>query len=220
MINTIFKNKIANAHKLLQFDFKKQGETFVYQTKLFNAQFLLTIIISLPDKIESQLLDLELNEPYTLFLNENATGNFVGQIREEYKAVLQAICDNCFERDVFKNLQTRAVIDYIENVHHDKLEFLWEKFDNNAICRRADNRKWYCLFVKIAGNKIGLQTKDLVEILIIRTNRNTDEIINLKNIFPAYHMNKKNWISILLDNSMPNQEIFALIEESHKLAKK
>ena len=32
--------------------------------------------------------------------------------------------------------------------NNDELEFLWEKFDNNAICRNKQNNKWYILFIE------------------------------------------------------------------------
>lgn len=34
---------------------------------------------------------------------------------------------------------------------------------------------------------------------------------------PAYHMNKRHWISVVLDGSMPDSEILSLIEDSFQL---
>jgi len=36
-------------------------------------------------------------------------------------------------------------------------------------------------------------------------------------VVPAYHMNKRHWVSIILDGSMTDDEIFALIEDSYVL---
>ena len=36
-------------------------------------------------------------------------------------------------------------------------------------------------------------------------------------VIPAYHMNKKHWISIILDGSMSDEEIGRLIEDSYAL---
>lgn len=38
-------------------------------------------------------------------------------------------------------------------------------------------------------------------------------------IYPAYHMNHKTWISIVLDESLPDEKIMALIDESYQLTK-
>lgn len=38
-------------------------------------------------------------------------------------------------------------------------------------------------------------------------------------VIPAYHMNKKHWNSIIMDGSVPKQDIIRMIEESYKLTK-
>lgn len=42
-------------------------------------------------------------------------------------------------------------------------------------------------------------------------------IIDNKNIFPAYHMNKKHWISIYLDKHINIDKIKALLDLSYSL---
>ena len=36
-------------------------------------------------------------------------------------------------------------------------------------------------------------------------------------VLPGYHMNKRHWISVILDGSMSDSEILALIEDSYAL---
>lgn len=36
-------------------------------------------------------------------------------------------------------------------------------------------------------------------------------------VVPAYHMNKRHWVSIILDGSMTEEQVFQLIAESHAL---
>lgn len=38
-------------------------------------------------------------------------------------------------------------------------------------------------------------------------------------VLPAYHMNKKHWISVILDGSMADDDLKALVEESYALTK-
>lgn len=38
--------------------------------------------------------------------------------------------------------------------------------------------------------------------------------------FPGYHMNKKHWFTVLLDGSVPDDEICRLLDESYVLAAK
>ena len=66
-------------------------------------------------------------------------------------------------------------------------------------------------------NRLGLEGDEMVDILNIRGN--AQEIIDNKNIFPAYHMNKKSWVSILLNNFLKDEYVFCLLNESYKIAK-
>ncbi|WP_346667256.1 MmcQ/YjbR family DNA-binding protein [uncultured Desulfovibrio sp.] len=37
--------------------------------------------------------------------------------------------------------------------------------------------------------------------------------------FPAYHMNKRHWITLALDGSFPEAELYRLVEESFRLTR-
>jgi predicted DNA-binding protein (MmcQ/YjbR family) len=41
-----------------------------------------------------------------------------------------------------------------------------------------------------------------------------------KAVRPGYHMNKRHWNTIILDGSIPDDEIFALIDDSYQLVVK
>ena len=59
------------------------------------------------------------------------------------------------------------------------------------------------------------------DLLMINLKCNPDEALALRDIFPAitpgYHMDKKHWISIYFDGSVPEREIQRLIDNSFKL---
>ena len=40
-------------------------------------------------------------------------------------------------------------------------------------------------------------------------------LLSTKGFLPAYHMNKNHWISIVLDNSVPDDQIIPLLELSY-----
>ena len=44
------------------------------------------------------------------------------------------------------------------------------------------------------------------------------ELIDNEKIYHGYHMNKKSWITIKLDNSVDKQKIFELIDNSYNLS--
>ena len=69
--------------------------------------------------------------------------------------------------------------------------------------------KWFGLLVEREGNlQINLKC-DPDEALILRD--------IFKSILPGYHMNKKHWNTVILDGSIPEKEIEAMIYSSYVL---
>ena len=99
-------------------------------------------------------------------------------------------------------------------------EFLWKPFPNYAVFRREDNKKWYAVIMDLPKEKIGLKGKERVDILDIKCNPMTREILlEQKGFLPAYHLNRENWITVLLDGSVDKDLLFGLIDQSFEIAK-
>ena len=61
---------------------------------------------------------------------------------------------------------------------------------------------------------------EIIEVINLRAPKDeVPELLKLKHIYPAYHMNKKSWITIVLDGSCTLEEIFARIDKSYELVK-
>ena len=169
--------------------------------------------------VSTNIIDNTTNEEYILHLMEDVGGEFVGNVRSEYYKVLTDIKERCFETHIFKSSQSKAVIEYIKNQYGDELEFLWPKFPNNAIWRRKDNQKWYSLIISLPRNKLKQAGDGIVEIIDVRITEDDLKLIDNKSILEAYHMNKKHWITLIMDNSLDNAFVFNLIDKSYILAK-
>jgi len=217
MIN--FENKKFNKNKLLSFGFQKKIDKYYYSREIFNNEFILNVQID-NNTLKTELIEKSTNDIYTLHLVEGIEGDFVGKIKEEYQKVLKEIEDNCFDTDVFKSEYTKKVIDYAKEKYQDEPEYLWEKFPNNAIFRRKDNKKWYAAILSVKENRlIPTGSENIIEVIDLRGN-NVSEMIKEQNIYAGYHMNKKNWFSIILDGSVEIKKIYNMIDISYELAKK
>ena len=121
--------------------------------------------------------------------------------------------------DVFKSEGARQVIIYISEKYQDEPEFLWQRTPKNAIFRRKDNAKWYAALLTVQKRKLGLDEDGEIEIIDLRIRtENIEVLLDGKGYFPGYHMNKKHWITILLDGSVPIEEVFLRIDDSFVLA--
>lgn len=220
-IEILFKRKKVNFDQLLRFGFSENESVYTYSVSLINGQFEMLVIITKEGKISAELIETSLGESYVLHHIHDATGAFIGEIREEYRRILTTIADICFVPDVFKSAGARQIIQYVREKYQDELEFLWERFPENAIFRRKDNAKWYAALLTVQKKKLGLDGDGSIEIIDLRMKPEDIAVLaDRKRYLPGYHMNKKHWITVCLDGSVPLEEIFHLTDESFKIAAK
>lgn len=219
-LENLFKKYKPNFDKLQKYGFTQLHDCYCYTTEIMNGQFSLTVKVTDSD-VKTEVVDLSTDEPYTLFLADNAVGSFVGAVRSAYENTLLNIVGNCFDKCVFQSDYAQQLIRYVTDTYGDELEFLWEKFDDNAIWRRKDNKKWYAVLLTVTKNKLGLPSAEKAEILDLRTDsENIDNIVDSKTIFRGYHMNKKHWITVCLDGTVPLNVIEKMLDTSYDLAGK
>lgn len=62
----------------------------------------------------------------------------------------------------------------------------------------------------IPASKIEIDSDKLIEITNVRFNKGEAPEItgNISNIYPAWHMNKKNWIAIVLNETLSDDQLF------------
>lgn len=220
MFEDIFHRRKLNVEQLMRYGFISKENYWIYATAILNDTFTLYISVLNNGNVDTHLVDNETSEPYVLYKTD-ASGAFVGEVRTEIEKVLRKIADECFESSVFKTEQALQIIEYVRNTYGDELEFLWIKYSDNAVWRRKDNSKWYGAILKVTGNKLGLSSNETLEIIDLRLQQEQmAQVIDHKRYFPGWHMNKKSWYTIVLDHSVPTEEICCRIDESYKLAKK
>lgn len=113
------------------------------------------------------------------------------------------------------------ILRYAKEKFNTDPEYLWIKSPNSAILRHCDNSKWYALITNISKKKLGMTEEEFTDILNVKCDPLLIcSLLNDKGFFPAYHMNKKNWITILLDGSVSEDKIFKLLASSFELTNK
>ena len=221
-IDTLFKRKKVHSDALLAFGFSAMGSVYRYSKSLVDGQFAMIVTVSEEKELFAELIEHASGESYVLHRISGATGAFVGRVREEYERVLGIIADACFEPDVFKSAGARLVIQYAREKYHNNLEFLWKPSPGNAILRRQDTAKWYAAILTVQKKKLGLSGEGTIEVLDLRMKpQDIAVLVDGKKYLPGYHMNKKHWVTICLDDlTVPIEELFCRIDESFALATK
>lgn len=82
--------------------------------------------------------------------------------------------------------------------------------------RHSASKKWYAIIMDVPSCRLGLAGEALVDVMNVKCSTiMIGSLLSTKGFLPAYHMNKNHWISILLDGSVPDDQIFPLLELSY-----
>ncbi len=107
---------------------------------------------------------------------------------------------------------------YIKKTYHVEAEFPWGNYPGNTVYRHKDNRKWFALVMAVPKEKLGLSGVEDIDVLNIKCEPLMIDYLKMEpGFFPAYHMNKTNWITMLLDGSIGDEKIKSLLDMSFEL---
>ena len=202
--------------QLLQFGFEEEAEKLIYGKEILDSSFLIEIVF-----VDSQLLvevyDLEFDEVYSLYGVDSAVGETVQNIREHVENLLSSILGLADESGKISS----EIIDYCNEKYGENHVNPFKKHPD-ILAFVNEKNKWYALLSDVEYNKLNKNTDITTKVKILNLKYTTDKILDIidnKNIFPAYHMNKKHWISIVLDKNIKLETIKELIDISFSLVK-
>ena len=107
----------------------------------------------------------------------------------------------------------KEVFEYCRQQYKTEPDYPWH--DWNAVLRHSDNGKWYGLVMEVDRGKIGLDGEGEVDILNVKCDPVFASYLRQQPGFsPAYHMNKTQWLSTLLEESLNDETVKRLIDWS------
>lgn len=220
MAKVYLKNKKIDMKKLDSFGFSKADGDFLYTKSIVGGEMTAKVTVNPNGEMHLDVFDTN-GEEYTLHNVPSAAGAFVGKVRGECEELIEEILKNCSFEEIYKWEQTKKVLEYAKERYAGEPEFLWERFPDCSAIRRSDNKKWYAAILKVSRRKLGQDSDERAEILDLRIDPGeVESTVDSINFFPGYHMNKKHWITIVLDGSLDINTIYNRIDLSYELAKK
>lgn len=221
----VFERKKLIPGKLLPFGFVKDGEVCRYSETFMNGDFSAEIEIAPDGKVHGRVIDLSLDEEYLPLRVENAVGAYVGSVRQAYSGILKKIADSCFEGRYFLFDQANRIASLIYEKYSESPDFPFADSPTVGVFRYPENRKWYGLIMNIrlrqltGEAKTDPETSPEVEVMNVKVGaERMSETLKIPNVFPSYHMQKKNWVSILFDHGVPDETVMELISISRDFA--
>ena len=214
----IFKSYTVIKDKLIEYGFDCFNDIYTYSIDFYNDEFKALITIDDKGDVNGKVIEKAFNEEFIQLRVESFHGGFVGEVKEAYKEILIDIRNKCFKKEVFISNQANRLAKLIYNRYHELPDFPFEsdKISNYGVFRYHGNNKWYGLIMNVNKSVFGGPNKeefvDVINVRIDETRR--DEILKENCIYPSYHMNKQKWVSILLDESLNDEEIMEYIDWS------
>ena len=214
----IFKAYQFNSKKAKEYGFIENQGVWTYSSTILQGDFLMMVTVEDGD-LSFQVYDQETGELYPQVHMESMRGTFVGSVREACLEVLYSIRKACFEVQEFLCPQTKRIMALVQEKYGNQLEYLWEKSPDTAVLRHEDNQKWYAILMRIPWDRLDKGREGLVEAVNLKHDQVAD-LLSQDGIYPAFHMNKRYWISLPLDDTLTDEKVLELFERSWFLTSK
>lgn len=112
----------------------------------------------------------------------------------------------------------KKIISYAREKYATEPEYLWRKTPDAFVLRNSKNKKWYALVMRIKKSVLVPDSEGFTDIINLKCQPVTRECLFAEEkAFPAYHMNKQKWISIILDDNIDFRILCNIIDESYNL---
>jgi predicted DNA-binding protein (MmcQ/YjbR family) len=110
-------------------------------------------------------------------------------------------------------------LEYCFNTYQTAPDYPFENDFETAALRHADTRKWYALVMRVPRQKFGQKSDELVDVVNLKLPIDMfGSFGSSDGVYPAYHMNKLHWISVLLPDA-PVEVVHFLLDVSFEATK-
>ena len=105
---------------------------------------------------------------------------------------------------------------YIQDRYGTEPEHLWKKYPGYAVFRQPASRKWFALVAGLPRKRLELEGDGLVDVMDVKCGPIlVGSLLAQEGYCPAYHMSKGTWIGVILDDTVPDEDIYLLVELSY-----
>ena len=112
--------------------------------------------------------------------------------------------------------QRERIMRYMQDTYGTEAEYLWADSPDSAVFRHPASRKWYAIIMGVLPERLGLSGEQVLYVMNVKCSTiMIGSLLSTKGFLPAYHMSKNHWISIVLDNSVSDDQIIPLLELSY-----
>lgn len=225
----IFSRRTPNFSRLLENGFTLCPAGYTFSKDFGESKYRADITISASGNVSGTVTELESGDEFLPLRVSALTNETVQYVRAEYSEILCQIAKSCFTPLFFLNPQSNRIASLICTQYGDQPDFPWKGSPSCGVFRHQNTRKWYGVIMNITPEKLyvkdplqrfrlpdSIAIKQEIEIMDLKIAASkVPTIITQSGIFPGYHLNDKYWITILLEDILPDEIIMKLVLESY-----
>ena len=185
---------------------------------LAEGEFELHMTIS-DQELELVVYDLAMEEPYTLFEVVSASGALVTALRQQVDDILNRILG----QQIQDNPLVERLVDHVATTYGLAPAHPFKRHPEIIGFKVPTVDKLFGIFLPVDYCRLDKTSTRTDQVLVLNLKCQPDQIlerIDNCRYFPAYHMNKKHWFSVLLDAQTDWDQLTSMLAESYRLVKK
>ena len=111
-------------------------------------------------------------------------------------------------------------LEYCLSTYGTSPDYPFDEDFETAVLRHAENRKWYAIVMRVSRRKFGFDSDEVIDVVNLKLPTEMfGSFDTLDGVYPAYHMNKLHWISVLLPDA-PDEVVRFLVNVSFEATKR
>ena len=111
-------------------------------------------------------------------------------------------------------------LEYCLSTYGTSPDYPFDEDFETAVLRHAENRKWYAIVMRVSRRKFGFDSDEVIDVVNLKLPIEMFGSFGATDgVYPAYHMNKLHWISVLLPDA-PDDVVRFLVNVSFEATKR
>ncbi len=116
-------------------------------------------------------------------------------------------------------MNKQSFFEYCLATYSTSPDYPFDEDFETAVLRHGDTKKWYALVMRIPRSKLGIDSDEMVDVVNLKVPTEMFGSFGVEDgVYPAYHMNKLHWISVILQDA-PEDVIKFLVDVSFEATK-
>ena len=113
----------------------------------------------------------------------------------------------------------QQILEYCLSTYNTSPDYPFDDLFETPVLRHGDNQRWYSLVMRVSRRKFGIDSDEVIDVVNLKLPTEMFGSFGVADgVYPAYHMNKLHWISVLLPDA-PDDVVKFLVNVSFEATK-